>query len=214
MLKFSLLTSEHPSTKMVNMSSLNPADRVRLNQLKRFYLDHSRLPTYEEMKLIFTLLSKNAVFKIVNRLEDGKMLRRDGSQIVPTNKFFALPVLGHIRAGDPTMEENYEERLANFNDYLLSSPETTFALEVRGDSMKDEGIKEGDLVIVEKNRSPKNGDVVAAFVDGEWTLKYWQKQDGEITLIPANDSYAPIKPKQSLEIGGVVVSVTRQYYQK
>lgn len=97
-------------------------------------------------------------------------------------------------------------------DYLLNRSGTIFSLTVKGDSMIDEGIHEGDIVIVEREREPRNGDVVAAQVDGEWTVKYYQNAYGEVSLHPANKNYPVIVPRESLEIGGVVVSVIRKYH--
>ncbi len=78
--------------------------------------------------------------------------------------------------------------------------------------MIEEGIHDGDLVIVEKGRQPQNGDVVAACVDNDWTIKYFHRRDGEALLVPANSDYPVIRPKHSLQIGGVVISVIRKYH--
>ena len=78
--------------------------------------------------------------------------------------------------------------------------------------MIEAGINEGDIVIVDQKRQIGKNDIVAACVDGEWTVKYFKKQDGKILLIPANSKYPVIYPQQSLEIGGVVVSVIRNYH--
>ncbi len=112
----------------------------------------------------------------------------------------------------PTTEDNYETESISLDQYLVGSPGYTFLLRVSGDSMIGEGINNGDLVILDKKRQPREGDVVAAFVDGAWTLKYYQKQNGVIVLLAANPKYQPIKPHESLELGGVVVSVIRKYY--
>ena len=77
--------------------------------------------------------------------------------------------------------------------------------------MIDEGIYEGDIVIIDKKRDPANGDIVTACVDNEWTVKIFQMREGRVSLIPANKKYPVIEPKDSLEIGGVVVSVIRSY---
>jgi SOS-response transcriptional repressor LexA len=77
--------------------------------------------------------------------------------------------------------------------------------------MIDEGIYDGDIVIVDKELEPKNDNIVAACVDGEWTVKCLRKQEGRVVLVPANKKYPVITPTQSLEIGGVVVNVVRSY---
>ena len=85
-------------------------------------------------------------------------------------------------------------------------------LRVIGQSMIDAGISPNDLVIAESEREPKNGDIVIAEVDGAWTMKYFQRRNKEVILIPANKDYPHIYPKQELKIGGVVVSVIKKYY--
>ena len=83
---------------------------------------------------------------------------------------------------------------------------------VSGDSMVGEGIRSEDLVILDKKREPKNGDIVAAFIDNEWTLKYFKKEGKKVALEAANPKYKPLVPRESLTLGGVVVSVIRKYY--
>lgn len=96
--------------------------------------------------------------------------------------------------------------------YLYDVQGEIYFLTVSGDSMIDALIGEGDKIIVDPNRTPLNGDIVAAIVDNEWTVKYYFRRNGEIELVPANKNYPIIRPKQSLEIGGVVISVIRKYH--
>jgi repressor LexA len=84
-------------------------------------------------------------------------------------------------------------------------------LRVTGDSMIGAGIMEGDLVIVERNRTPKNGDIVLAEVDGQWTMKYFRRQGREVVLEAANPAYPLIHPKEELKIGGVITASVRKY---
>jgi len=98
------------------------------------------------------------------------------------------------------------------DEYLIPRPNSSFLLEVSGDSMIGEGIMEGDLVIVERGREPKTGDVVIAEVDGEWTLKYFKKRNGQVTLEAANPKYPVIRPKSELRLGGIVTAVVRKYH--
>jgi repressor LexA len=99
----------------------------------------------------------------------------------------------------------------SLDEFLIERPEQTFLIKVSGDSMIDAGIQEGDLVLVERGRSPKNRDIVIAQVDNEWTMKYYDKTGSQVRLIAANKKYPPIKPQQELKIGGVVVAVIRKY---
>jgi repressor LexA len=98
------------------------------------------------------------------------------------------------------------------DEYLVAKPEASFLLQVSGDSMTGEGIMEGDLVIVERERTPKNGNIVVAEVDGDWTIKYFKKQGKTVFLEAANPKYPTIKPKTELRLGGVVTAVIRKYH--
>jgi len=77
--------------------------------------------------------------------------------------------------------------------------------------MTNAGIMPGDLVLVDKGRTPKSGDIVIAQVDGEWTMKYLRKHGNSVTLAPANPKYQPIIPKTELKISGVMTAVVRKY---
>jgi SOS-response transcriptional repressor LexA len=115
-----------------------------------------------------------------------------------------------------SLNENYglnSSQHALFAVVVLAEPDASFLLQVRGDSMNGEGIMEGDLVIIEKGRAPKIGDVVIAEVDGEWTMKYFKKQGGKVYLEAANPKYPLIRPKTELRLGGVVTAVIRKYHQ-
>lgn len=191
-----------------------PADTQtnRLHALKKFFHRFRRFPTYDEMLFLFQLSSKNAVFKIVQKWIDAGILAKDSSQLVPTDKFFSLPLLGTIRAGSPTVDDTFPVESVSLDTYVVGNSENTYLLKVSGDSMIDEGIRPGDMVLIDRKREPRNGDIVAAYVDEEWTLKYYHKEKGRIVLTAANRAYPPIIPQATLEIGGVVVSVVRKYY--
>jgi repressor LexA len=92
-----------------------------------------------------------------------------------------------------------------------NNKQSTYLLEVKGDSMIDEGIKEGDLVIVERRGDPKDGDIVIAEVDGGWTMKYFKKKGSLIYLKPANKNYSPIYPQYDLKVAAIVKGVVRKY---
>jgi SOS regulatory protein LexA len=124
----------------------------------------------------------------------------------------SIPLLGRIQAGWPSPEEEALCDIISLDEYLITRPESSFLLRVSGDSMTGAGILAGDLVIVEKGRIPKSGDVVIAQVDGEWTMKHFRKQGKEISLEPANPQYQVIRPQRELRIGGIVSAVIRKYH--
>ncbi len=96
-------------------------------------------------------------------------------------------------------------------EYLIEKPIVTIFVKVKGMSMRDAGILDGDAVIVEKWRTVHEGDIVVAIVDNEYTLKYYHKENGKAYLAPANDEFENIYPTESLEIFGVVVWSFRKY---
>lgn len=122
----------------------------------------------------------------------------------------SLPLLGRIRAGQPiqAVEEREDLRLVD----LVPTGDDIFLLEVRGDSMIEDHIADGDLVVVEAERSPRNGDIVVAILEGEEaTLKrYYREKNGTVRLQPANAALAPIFVTE-LEIRGIVKGVIRRF---
>jgi repressor LexA len=98
------------------------------------------------------------------------------------------------------------------DEYLVTKPDSSFLLKVTGDSMIDAGIMEGDLVIVDGERSPNIGDIVLAEVDGQWTMKYFRREGKDVVLEAANSAYPVIRPKEELKIGGVITAAVRKYH--
>jgi len=190
---------------------LNIVERVRA--LRTFFRSEGRLPTYDEMRMLFRYSSKNAVFGVVRRLcELGYLRRGAGGRLAPTARLTAATrLLGAVQAGFPSPAEEELVNTLSLDDYLVERPEASFLLTVSGDSMVEAGIQPGDLILVEKGRTPRNGDIVVAQVDDEWTLKYFQRDRDGVRLDPANRAYAPIRPKRSLVVGGVVRAVVRKY---
>lgn len=187
-------------------------DSPTLNKIKKFYFQRKRLPSYREMQNLFGFASKNAVAYAVYKWIKEGILKMDENKLVPTSQFFGLPLLGNIKAGSPITEDQYETETVSLDQYLVGNPGFSYLLRVSGDSMVGEGIQPGDLVILDKKREPKNGDIVAAYIDNEWTLKYFRKDGERLLLEAANPKYKPLLPRESLSIGGVVVSVIRKYY--
>jgi SOS regulatory protein LexA len=187
------------------------AEKIRA--LRHFWRQERRPPTYAEMLDLFEYRSKNAVFGLLNRLEEEGYVIKD-----PNGRIALLPkltgtvrILGSVAAGFPTQEEQQEAEAITLDEYLVKNPEKTFMLTVRGDSMIDAGIMPGDLVLVEKGARPAQNDIVVARVDDEWTLKYFVRDKAGVRLDPANSKYKFIRPKHSLEIGGIVRAVIRKY---
>ena len=183
-----------------------------------FYERHKRMPGYKELMDITGFKSKNAVYKLINKLVDVGVLTKDEQGHITLTGMASpggeIPMLGLVEAGIPTMAEESVLDTLNLNAYLVEDRESSYLLEVKGDSMIDEGIKEGDLVVAEKTGNgleAKAGDIVIAEVDGGWTMKYYRVGKDGAYLEPANKKYKPIYPEYDLKIAAVVKGVIRKY---
>jgi repressor LexA len=185
----------------------------KISQLRAFYRQEGRAPSYSEMAGLFGYRTKSAVYKPVNRLIDLNYLTRSASgRIGFTAKITAgIAVLGSVQAGFPSPAEEELVDTLSLDEFLVARPEATYLLTVSGDSMIEAGIHPGDLVLVEKGGVPKENQIVIAQVDGEWTMKYFGKDKTGVYLDPANSTYTRIRPERSLTIGGIVKAVVRKY---
>lgn len=184
----------------------------RIGAIKGFYRERGRMPSYSEVGEITGLRSKNAVFKLIGRLEGAGVLRRDArGRLIPESIARPVRVLGTVEAGFPSPAEEELADTISLDDMLIENREATFLLKVSGDSMSGAGILPGDMVIVDRGRTPKTGDIVIAEVDGSWTMKYLVKSGPAVSLEAANPRYKPITPKKELRIAGVVTAVVRKY---
>jgi SOS regulatory protein LexA len=163
---------------------------------------------------ILGVRSKSVVNFWIDKLIEAEILEKDDKGHLKFKKSsFAIPLVGSVQAGFPLPEEEVLCDIMSMDEYLVTKPDSSFLLKVSGDSMIGEGIMEGDLVIIEKGRQPRNGDVVIAEVDGDWTLKYFKKRGKQVILEAANPKYPIILPRTELKIGGVVTAVIRKYHQ-
>jgi SOS regulatory protein LexA len=186
--------------------------KTRKNHLIHFYKKFKRLPTYDEFAEVFNVKSKGSIHKYVYKfIEDGLLIKSDGGKLIPTTKLYGLRVLGSVQAGFPTTAEQEDLETLSLDEYLIGNPDTTYMLSVSGDSMIDAGIVEGDMVIVDRVKDPRSGDIVVADVDGDWTLKYFIERGAKVFLRAANKNYPDIHPQDELVIGGVVTSIIRKY---
>ncbi|MGZ6231326.1 MAG: transcriptional repressor LexA [Syntrophales bacterium] len=178
-----------------------------------FFRENRRMPTYSEMLHVLGVRSKSVVYFWVNKLLAKGLLEKDArGYLRPTRRSLGLPMVGEVAAGFPSPAEEELRDVISFDEYLIARPGASFLLTVSGDSMIGAGIMAGDLVIVEKDREPRSGDIVIAEVDGEWTIKYFRKEGRNTILEAANPKYKTIRPKSQLRIGGIVAAVIRKYH--
>lgn len=168
------------------------------------------MPTYEEMKNLFGVASKNTVAYRVNRLLESGFLIKNGNKL-SLAQTGSVMVLGTVQAGFPTVaDEEVETEVLSLDEFLIDRKSSTYMLEVSGESMIDAGILDGDLVLVERGKSPRRGDIVLALVDHEYTLKYLDEEKGKPVLVPANKKFKKIYP-HTLKIEAVLKAVIRKY---
>ncbi len=201
-----------PYNETMNMKLKEAVLRSRIREISRFYREKGRMPSFSEIGETVGLRSKNAVSKLVDKLEKLKIIGRDEKgRLIPGTIALSVKILGTVEAGFPSPAEEELVDTLSLDELLIQNPEATFLLKVSGDSMSGAGILPGDMVIVDKGQPPKSGDIVIAEVDGAWTMKYLRKRGDSVALIPANPNYRPIKPQSELRIAGVVTAVVRKY---
>lgn len=181
------------------------------SKLIRFYNRDRRMPTYSEMMNLFGFKSKNAVARLVDKfIEEGIVGKDHLGRLIADTSFDSIPMLGSVKAGFPSDVEELKDTI-NIDDYLINRKENSYMLTVDGNSMIDAHIADGDMVLVEKTNTAKDGQIVIANVDGEFTMKYFKKNGDKVWLEPANKDFKPIHPKMYLNIIAVVKAVIRKY---
>lgn len=181
-------------------------------KIESFYSQNKRMPTYSEMMKLFGFKSKNAVFKVVEKLIDAGIVAKDHlGRLIPREGFGEIQMAGFVTAGLPATVEEEQVDTVNLDDMLVKNKSLTYMLEVDGDSMIDAHIERGDMVLVERANTAKDMQIVIAEVDGEFTMKYFREKGGKRWLEPANKNYKPIYPEHSLNINAVVKAVIRKY---
>ena len=181
---------------------------------------HGYSPSLEEIGEHFGLASVATVHKHVGQLVAKGWLRKawnrsrslEPAGVAPASDVLSLPLLGVVSAGAPIEAIEVEERIAVPRE-LVPKPDASFVLRVRGDSMIDEQIRDGDFVVVERRVEARDGETVVAVVrGGEATLKTWQRRGATVRLVPANASMRPIEvPLRDVEVRGVVRGLLRRY---
>ncbi len=193
-----------------------------LKFIEEYQLGHGKSPTIREMREEFNVSSDNSILKHLKALKEKGFIKKDdtprGIALLNTVKeklnsaaTIKLPVLGFIPAGGPVLTEEYVNSWMEVGEDLAKNSSDYFLLEVTGNSMIDAGIFEGDLVVVNIKKSPKDEDIVVALVDGSNTLKRFVRRNDQVYLKAENSEYEDIYPTNELVIQGVITSLIRQY---
>jgi SOS regulatory protein LexA len=185
---------------------------ARIPVLNDYIRRNGRAPTLVELCALFKVRSRNTASLMARGFVRAGVLDRTATGRLVARRHAASPLrlLGSVAAGFPSPAEESLLDTMTLDEYLIGRPEATFMLRVEGDSMLEAGILPGDVVLVERGRPPRNGDIVIACVDSEWTMKYFYKDAKGVRLEPANKKYDIIRPRRTLAIEGVVGSVIRK----
>ena len=201
------------------MLPLTKRQREILDYLQDFIHQHGYAPSLEEIGRRFGLSSLATVHKHLTNLQEKGFIKRAWNrsrsvEMIPTNtngRSVELPLLGYVAAGLPIEAIASSETIAVPED--LVGRRDTYVLRVKGNSMIDEQICDGDLVIVEDRKTAQNGETVVALLGGsDVTLKKLYRENGRIRLQPANPTMQPIyADADQIQVQGVVVGVMRKY---
>lgn len=207
-----------PKRREEQHTQLTPKQLAILTYLRDYARQHGYAPTLQEVAEHFDV-TKVTIFEHVGVLQrkgylerlphKARSLKLTSQAAFPDERPTKIPMLGRIAAGSPI--EAIEDTESLDLDEVLQTRGTNFALHVRGDSMIEEQIRDGDFVIVERRDTARNGETVVALLDnGEATLKKFYREGGRIRLQPANSDLEPIYV-DDVKIQGVVVGVFRKY---
>ncbi len=196
------------------MEKLKLKEQKVLDYVKNFKMENGFAPSVRDICRDLNYKSTSTVHMYLNRLERfGYITKEDGkSRAITLNvdapKVCAVPVIGTVAAGQPILaEQNFE----GYVGYVGSRGEAElFALKVKGESMIEAGILDGDLVIAEKTCYAENGEIVVALVEDEATVKTFFREDGHYRLQPENETMEPIIVNE-VDILGRVVAIQRSY---
>jgi repressor LexA len=188
--------------------------------LRKYVQKHGVVPTYEEIRRHFGFRSYNAVFKhlkqleargyLSSRWENRKQAYRLKEPVSWSAAAVPLSLLGRVAAGEP-IEALEDPDTVDVPESFLGTGEH-FALRVRGDSMVEDGIHDGDMIIVREQARADNGQTVVALIDGEATVKRFYQRGRNVELRPANARLQPLKlDARKVTVRGVVVGLLRKY---
>lgn len=182
-----------------------------------FYNKQGRMPSYAEAAQLFGFKSKDSAFLTIKKLIALGSIKKDKTgKLIPVSKTVSpiqhLKLVGLIEAGFPSPAEESLLDTISLDEWLIPKREGSFMLKVKGESMKDAGICDGDMIIAERANDAKVGTIVVAELDGEWTLKTLRKDTKGMYLEPANPDFpSKMRPKHSLKIAAIVRGVVRKY---
>ncbi|MCB9094500.1 MAG: transcriptional repressor LexA [Halobacteriovoraceae bacterium] len=201
--------------------TLTPKQQKVLNYIRKYFDEMGESPTYQEIQLHFNFKSLGSVVDYIKYLKKAGLVRTNSAHsarslelVEQSEDNLLIPVLGKVAAGTPLTLLGDRDFCDNISvpQSMLTGGEC-FALEVEGDSMIEDGIFEGDYVVIKSTKSVSNGQTVVAMVDDGATIKKYFKRSDHIELQPANSALSSIivKKHQEFAIQGVLVALLRRY---
>lgn len=200
------------------MYQLTSKQKELLDAIEIHSVEHGVVPSYRELAKTVGTSSPATIHKHISALEKkGYIIRHDGGRSMTLTPkatsrrpSFGLPLKGLITAGEP-IEAMDENETFDVPASLVVDEVNSYVLKVKGESMIEDGILDGDHVVVERNPSPRNGDIIVALLENTYaTLKRFYREPSRIRLQPANSTMRPIYVKD-LIVQGVVRAVLRKY---
>lgn len=194
-------------------------ERGKLEKIYAFYRAKRRMPSYREAAELLGLSVESAVRVVRKFIDEGVLAKDAKGKILPVRGRNDVKLLGLVEAGFPSAAEEELLDTLSLEEYLIPNKDASFILKVKGDSMWDAGIREGDMVVVERGPTPKPGDIVIARIDGDFTMKYYRRSTKLVAgrkvevvyLEAANKKYPPLYPKEDLRVEAIVRAVLRKY---
>lgn len=185
----------------------------QLQKLRIHYRKYGNLPTYDRMREIFGCKSKSTAYYAINRLVASGFLKRRKQQLIPGPKFDEMSFFNSVRAGFPGPAEEEANDRMSLDDYLVEQPNSTVFVRVKGDSMMEAGILNGDLAVVQRSSEMQLGQTVVVNLEGELVIKRLAKQGNHFFLESAHPEYPrlPLEDYISSDMVGVVKGVVRKY---
>ncbi len=189
------------------------SDIEKLGQLRDYFANYCSLPSYSYMQQLLNMRSKDTISKLIARLKlMGFLDVAPDKKLSPGRRFFERSLSNTtVQAGAFTASHVDGGDYITIDAHLVKRPSITELIPVVGDSMKDLGILDGDIVVVEKRPFANVGDIVVAIIDDKFTIKTLGKEHGHYVLIPANKDFEIIRPKELFSIYGVVAGQFRSY---
>ena len=185
-----------------------------LSYLKDYIDEHSYAPSYREIAVGVGIKSTNSIKKYLDILEEKNIISRKNTQnrsieIIkkgPSNNkdLVTIPLIGKVAAGVPILAEENKEDEFVISKSVFGTSQELFMLKISGDSMIEVGIDDGDYVVVKKQSTAENGEMVVAYIDGYATVKNFYKDGNTIRLQPQNALYSPIIVNDCVILGKVI----------